>query len=42
MVQKSGIDHRKGLGTDRRLGGLGLKCKLGENGQLGPPEEIVA
>jgi len=31
------MDPRKGLGTERSL-----KCKLGENGQLGPPEGRVA
>jgi len=35
------MDPRKGLVTERRLGG-GLKRKLGKNGQLEPPEGRVA
>jgi len=39
--KKSKVDPGKSLGTERRLRG-GLECKLGENGQLGPPEGRVA
>jgi len=35
------MDLRKGLRTERRLGG-GLEHKLGENGQLGSPGGRVA
>jgi len=35
------MDPRRCLGIERRLGG-GLEHKLGENGQLEPPEGRVA
>jgi len=36
------MDPRKGLGTERRIGGGSLECKLGENGTVGHPDGTVA